>query len=557
MRHWKFYLMGCAALCLINGRVYADVPTVGPGYYVEAHVTGLESKVDSFFAPQKAKAEMVVDVPTSLSKSASQAVYEAINNQIKVEYPGDIGCYDFSCLQELYPDEFNDPNNFENPDDPNTFIPLLSSLGIYPDSECFDSSNSNCALNEIDFMINISGGPGGFSSGLNSYWPENIEDIDPVCSDPEDPNCFLNQELVKNYNITINGNNHTFPLTHYIKDNTGKLIFSSVVLHGGLSDYCVLIDKTATGVYAFVGSIVEDANDLKDSNGANLIEQEYLTHPTILAMANKDSIHADLLGGAELIIGGCFFNEGYTENSVYLENIVNYVDIKRNIFKNSGTGIFIKGNGTLEAMAENGDPPILNIVHNDFDRAGIGINFSEYLDNTIGTVANNSFTDCGLGIANYLNSGVVDINSNNFYECETDYTAGSGEISMAGSGEISMASSSEPINNHSVAPGYLSDYTLEPISQMIDLGIDVGMSYKGNAPDLGVYEGANCSRVDLYPIGNPDGKRNLRDFAVFAQHWLECDDIALPPLSEGNFNSDSCIDYKDLAWFGPCWLEGE
>jgi len=74
---------------------------------------GLESKLGFFqnFSPRK---------PTDLSKSTSQAVYGAIDNRLNPSHP------DYS------------PND----------------------------------VNEVNWLINVTGGLGSFSSSLDNYWPE-------------------------------------------------------------------------------------------------------------------------------------------------------------------------------------------------------------------------------------------------------------------------------------------------------------------------------------------------------------------------------------------------
>jgi len=86
---------------------------------------------------------------------------------------------------------------------------------------------------------------------------------------------------------------------------------------------------------------------------------------------------------------------------------------------------------------------------------------------------------------------------------------------------------------------------------MVDLGIDVGFSYKGDGPDIGTYEGKNCRKVDkLYD----DDFVDFKDFCVFAGNWLEYGEMP-PGESEGNFNDDHYIDEKDLEHIPPCWLQ--
>jgi len=83
---------------------------------------GLESKLGFFqnFSPRKAKAEISLNIPTDLSKSTSQAVYGAIDNRLNPSHP------DYS------------PND----------------------------------VNEVNWLINVTGGLGSFSSSLDNYWPE-------------------------------------------------------------------------------------------------------------------------------------------------------------------------------------------------------------------------------------------------------------------------------------------------------------------------------------------------------------------------------------------------
>ncbi|HUT29738.1 MAG TPA: hypothetical protein VMX13_08100 [Sedimentisphaerales bacterium] len=569
--------------------------------------SGLE-KILSFFAPQKTSAETTLVVPTDVNSSASHAFYGKINDEMDAN---DIDCYDLPCLDPNCYDldcfdpncfnhncfndncfdpncfdpcdpnyfdpnclNLNDPNyfnqnclDFENPnyfdpncfnlndpcnfnpnclnlEDANTFDPTcfdsiyIDETCINPESECFDINRPACILSENSWIMNISHGNGARFANIDSHWP------------PQDYGLYpnLDSNRVKNYTMRINSIETGLALTktQIFADNNARFIFNGIGFHAWGNDHCVKIENTATGTYAFVGSIIEDVNDIKDANGQLIIEQENLNFPVKFAEAIKDTIYADLSGGAQLIVGGSWFNEEHEPNSVHLENLVDgtYVNLSRNIIEYSKTGVLVGKKIAGASALEITNPAILNILHNDFDGSGTGIDFNEPLYDVNGLVANNIFTNCGIGIEDYNNfSGTV--TNNNFFNCTIPYTPPDNGGSALG---ILEQDPDGPINSfYNLDPSFQGEYVLSPLSEVVDLGVDIGWSYKGNGPDLGAKEGRDCSMLDLYV----DNKIDFKDYAIFMNHWLETD--GLPPI--GDFSNNGEVYLEDLRYFPPCWCD--
>ena len=253
------------------------------------------------------------------------------------------------------------------------------------------------------------------------------------------------------YALTFNGNGFTAPGTHYIEYNTGSITFNGVMFNRGIIDApCVQIESTTTGDYSFRGGD-KDKDDYPDSNFTK----------------GNYSIKFDGAGGANLTVDKYYFAESSSKNptSIHLENLVGTVDVTRNVFQYSEKGISIG--------KEVGANPVLNVLNNTFDSFDdVGIEFLVELFNTTGQVVNNSFTNslAGTGIKGCENfPGTID--TNNFYDLGTDHEG-------------------VPINDLNVPPGYVGgeNYRLLSTSEMIDAGIDVGLPYKGEAPDIGSHE---------------------------------------------------------------------
>ncbi len=411
-----------------------------------------------------------IQVYTTLEKSASYAVYEAINQEIA--------------------DHTKDPNN---PNDP---------------------------LFEDNFTVHVSGECTGFSSKFNNYWPE--QDLSAWK--------YLDPNLVSNYNLTINGNSKYFPLTHYVENNKGKLTFVSCGFSAGSQEHNFIIENSSVYL-AFIGFGLEDIDDIKDSN--------FLPNPPLptsncgFYMSTKSAIYYNGEKGANLIIAGCDIApfkdiNGIAADGIELHNIPKGArnQIKRNVFKKCKTGVLVRG----EAGAKSGSagldetPPVLEIYNCNFigiNKQGIGVDFNEPLSETTGGVRNCVFKDLYMGIADCNNSGKMLLADNNF---EID--------------SVIIPHQGQPIRDHFVQAGFVegSDKIIDPNSRMIDLGKNVGMSFIGWTPDIGMYESAvgGCAERDIYPE-NGDGIIDLKDFSVFADTWLN-------------------NDHESLARFLDCWL---
>ncbi len=86
---------------------------------------------------------------------------------------------------------------------------------------------------------------------------------------------------------------------------------------------------------------------------------------------------------------------------------------------------------------------------------------------------------------------------------------------------------------------------LSKTSSLIDAGIDVGLPFVGDAPDLGAFE-----RLDVDCDG--DGNVDLADLECLVSNWL---DIDCGDCNGADFDSDSDVDLYDYAKLAENWLE--
>lgn len=91
----------------------------------------------------------------------------------------------------------------------------------------------------------------------------------------------------------------------------------------------------------------------------------------------------------------------------------------------------------------------------------------------------------------------------------------------------------------------LSFLRLSTASPLIDAGIDVGLPFEGDAPDLGAFE-------HLEGDCEPDGDVDLDDLECLASNWL---DVNCGDCNGADFDGNSRIDLCDFGKMAGNWLK--
>lgn len=91
----------------------------------------------------------------------------------------------------------------------------------------------------------------------------------------------------------------------------------------------------------------------------------------------------------------------------------------------------------------------------------------------------------------------------------------------------------------------LSFFRLSPISQLIDAGIDVGISFEGDAPDLGAFEfiTGDCEF---------DGDVDAGDLSHLSSNWLNTE---RGTLNGADLDGNHRVDFYDFAKLASNWLK--
>jgi len=338
----------------------------------------------------------------------------------------------------------------------------VESLDIYTDG-VGGMSFQEATYHAIDTWFGEN--PGSTETDFNI----NINKGESVMFDHYENSEISRTTLGGDYNLTFIGN-LTVPGMVTFKSFSGDVSFRGVNFSGVSKDYCIMKEGTATGNYEFRGNVTVDEGG-----------SEY---PASTFTAGGISITFDGSGGGNLLIDQYDFNEAQSLNatSIDIKNLVNTATITRSIIRSSEIGIVIG--------AEAGTSPELYIVNNTlegFDDAGI--EFSEHLVNTTGSVSNNIFSNspAGTGIKGCENfSGTID--TNNFDGLAKNHEG-------------------DPANDYYFDPEYLNpggeNYRISTDSELVDLGIVTALSlpYRGDAPDIGAYETPEPATLGLLAAG--------------------------------------------------------